>query len=327
MADRAKYNRLPDFIGIGPARTGTTWLDAVLRGHAGLPRGIKETDFFDRYYAKGIAWYAWHFRDCDSSLPVGEICPTYFPLAQAPGRIARHIPACKMICTLRDPADRAYSHYKVLRYRGVARVTFEEALAVHFQVIEGSRSAFHLAGWQQRFGKDNVLVTFYDDLCANPQGYVDSICDFIGIGRIPLDRVRIGENDVNMFKGPALHHRRAQNGRHLLRRLQGMHAYRLIDFLDRVGVWDSCFGGGPAFEPLPPEIEARVRERFRPEVAALEELTGRDLSAWKAPRENRRETASAGNGAATPARATTPGAPAGGAGWSEPRTPRRVGIV
>ena len=56
--------RLPDFIAVGPPRTGTTWLDRVLRGHVGLPAGVKETQFFIWRYSLGIEWYAAHFRDC-----------------------------------------------------------------------------------------------------------------------------------------------------------------------------------------------------------------------------------------------------------------------
>jgi hypothetical protein len=69
--------RLPDFIGVGQPRTGTSWLDAVLRGHVGLPREIKEVDFFVKNYARGLDWYKGYFTDCNPRLPVGEICPSY----------------------------------------------------------------------------------------------------------------------------------------------------------------------------------------------------------------------------------------------------------
>ena len=107
--------RLPDFIAIGPPRTGTTWLYRALGGHVGLPRDTKETDFFSTYYAKGMEWYLDFFRDCALELPMGELSPNYFAAPEAPERIARHLPHCRIVCTLRDPVDRMYSFYQIGR--------------------------------------------------------------------------------------------------------------------------------------------------------------------------------------------------------------------
>jgi hypothetical protein len=54
---RQRDGRLPDFIGVGPPRTAPSWLDAVLRRHVGLPRNIKEVDFFSRTMGTEFAWY------------------------------------------------------------------------------------------------------------------------------------------------------------------------------------------------------------------------------------------------------------------------------
>src|SRR5439155_1562759 len=104
--------RLPDFIAVGPGRTGTTWLHEVLKGHVGLPE-IKEIQFFKWHYEKGLRWYASHFTKCPAGRPVGEICPVYFNSEIARSRIAEDLPRCKIICSLRDPVDRAYSHYRM----------------------------------------------------------------------------------------------------------------------------------------------------------------------------------------------------------------------
>jgi len=104
-SNTARELRLPDFVGVGPGRTGTTWLHEVLKGHVNLPAGIKETDFFTTNYNKGIEWYADHFRDADRIRPTGEINP-YFGFPEAAERIAIHIPRCKIICTFRNPVER-----------------------------------------------------------------------------------------------------------------------------------------------------------------------------------------------------------------------------
>jgi hypothetical protein len=275
-------SRLPSFVGIGPARTGTTWLDDVLREVAGLPHGVKETWFFRERYYQGIQWYSDHFRFCDDKSPIGEICP-YFPFPQTIERIHTHIPDCKIICTFRDPVDRAYSFYKLMRRLARARGSFEETLATKQVVSEGNRYAFHLHQWQQRFGTHRVLVTLYDDLVTSPQEYLDRVCDFVGARRVDLAGKSFRSGAFNRAERAPRNEWLAKFARRVMRRLLNHRAYLLVNFLDERGVWKYCFGGGEPYPSLDPELEAQLRERFRPEVEALEEMIGRDLSPWKRP--------------------------------------------
>ena len=66
--------------------------------------------------------------------------------------------------------------------------------------------------------------------------------------------------------------------------LKGRQAYGTVNLLERAGIWDFCGGRGELYPRLTIEQEERLRERYRPEVEALEELIGVDLSAWKKPR-------------------------------------------
>jgi hypothetical protein len=70
--------------------------------------------------------------------------------------------------------------------------------------------------------------------------------------------------------------------------LRGQQAYRVVSLLERLGVWEFCGGRGEPFPNLTPEQDARLRERFLPEIEALEEMLMIDLSAWKKPRVARR---------------------------------------
>ena len=77
MSKHAEYGHdtsvnLPTFIGVGPPRTGTTWLDKILRGHVNLPARQKETLFFDVRYERGIHWYLRHFKNRRPGVPTGE---------------------------------------------------------------------------------------------------------------------------------------------------------------------------------------------------------------------------------------------------------------
>ncbi len=278
--------RLPDFIGVGPGRTGTTWLHEVLIGRVNLPAGIKETDFFTTNYHKGIDWYAHHFRNADSMRPVGEVNP-YFGFPEAAERIAAHIPRCKIICTFRNPVERIYSAYKLWRHYTLTRFPIDEFLEKVPQVIEVTRYAKHLPDWRARFGQERVLVLLNDDLRADPQAYLDRVCDFIGIERYPVPASVAQGELINSINDLPRFPRVARRVRHFMYWLEEKQAYGTSNFLQRAGAWQFLFSGGSQFPPLDPATEAHLRELMRPEIDGLERLIGRDLSAWKGPRADR----------------------------------------
>ena len=279
--------RLPQVIGVGPGRTGTTWLHRVLEGHVDLPYGVKETQFFVTFYDKGIDWYARHFRYATGERRVAEICPRYFFKPEAIERIKTHIPDCRIIATMRDPVDRLYSIYKLMRHLAAARRgTFEEILNTWPSMGGGNRYAFHLKTWFETFGRENVLVTLYDELRAEPQKYLNRVTDFMDVEQIALsERPQIGD-DIHAFKRAPKNRRLARRATRLIYWLQGYQAYGVINLLERSGVWEFCNGRGELFPPLTPEQDERLRKRYLPEVEALEELLMIDLSSWKKPRES-----------------------------------------
>jgi hypothetical protein len=280
QADPTPTPLLPTVIAVGPPRTGTTWLYSVLRGHVGLS-SFKETDFFSTNYSNGLNWYRTLFTNPNSSLPNMEIAPNYFSSAEARDRIAHHIPTCRIICTVRDPVDRAYSHYRMLYHDGWVRYGFEETIASSSLILESSKYASHLLEWRARFGKENVFVAIYDDLVADPQDYLDRICDFIGISGINIE----GSSKATQRVYHISHHPRSATIAGLARKLRHWMEMdnRLygIRFLEKVGFWSYCFEGGRKFAPLAETTQKALRRQFKTDIDALEALIQRDLSLWK----------------------------------------------
>jgi hypothetical protein len=280
--------KLPEIMGVGPGRTGSTWLHRVLEGHVDLPHGIKETQFFSTFFYKGIDWYMRHFRYATGERKIVDICPYYFKV-EARDRIKAFIPDARIITTMRDPVDRLYSIYKLMRHSGSARRgSFEETLKGWPSMAGGNRYAFHLKAWFDTFGRENVLVTLYDELRAEPQSYVNRVTDFIGIERIRLAEKSHLSDETNSFARAPRNRKLARRGTAVKYWLRGQQAYRVVSLLERLGVWEFCGGRGEPFPNLTPEQDARLRERFLPEIEALEEMLMIDLSAWKKPRVARR---------------------------------------
>ena len=273
-------SRLPDFFFVGPERTASAWLHKVLEGHVCLPKGVKETRFFDQHWAKGLNWYLWHYRHTRPGTVIGEIAPTYFQSRAARERIAKAAPQCRIICALRDPVARIYSLYRILRKYSVIMEPFEESLRKYPWIIELGRCERHLVDWFERFNHDRVQVLIFDDLEADPQGFLHSICRFLAIPEIPLDRSAKLDR-VNTAERAPRSAGLAKFARIARERLRAHRQHGIVNFWKRTPLWELCFSGGEEFGPIDSGVREHLKTFFRPEVDALENLLGRDLSKWK----------------------------------------------
>ncbi|MFZ4520871.1 MAG: sulfotransferase domain-containing protein [Bacteroidales bacterium] len=122
---------LPDFLIIGAQKGGTSSLFNYLNQHPGvrLPKQ-KEIHFFDYNYNKGLQWYRnWFPFLTFSGKVTGEASPYYLFHPVVPRRVFCNCPNVKIIVLLRNPIDRAYSHYIMEVTKGFElSATFEEAI-------------------------------------------------------------------------------------------------------------------------------------------------------------------------------------------------------
>lgn len=291
-----RRERLPDFIHIGPPRTGTTWLHEALAGHVALP-AQKETLFFEFRYDLGLKWYTDFFKDTPPDLHRGEIAPSYFANAIARERIQRHIPNCKIICTLRDPATRLYSQYRFQR-RGRRRGQGSQDFTAYWQTLVHWGSdlcsyATQLRRWQDAFGVDRVLVMFYEDLMTDPQGYLNQFCDFVDASHVALEKSPVEDvkvlsvwsgarsNSISKLGADSIHWLAQHGGASIIERGKQTQIGRKVRGLF---VED--------YEPLSQTSADEIRHMMLSETEELERMTGRDLSSWKpgAKREEKRAT-------------------------------------
>lgn len=161
----AALRTLPDFMIIGTKRGGTTSMFNYLLAHPNVDplfpsaANIKGIHFFDRKFRKGSAWYRSHFPTVLSrSLTrrrgpriVGEASPYYLASPGAPRRARKLVPGAKLIVLLRNPVERAYSHYKERRRNGVERLSIKDAIR---------REEERLAGEMERMLDNPDYVSF-----------------------------------------------------------------------------------------------------------------------------------------------------------------------
>ncbi len=205
---------LPDFLIIGAQKCGTTSLYDLLVTHPAVaPAYQKEVHYFDRYYNKGLIWYRANMprqRDRRQAAKegrefiCGEAAPSYIYHPLAAERVKRVLPHGKFVLLLRNPVDRAFSHYHKECGREDETLTFEEALAKEDERLEGKfekvlqtgthshnwwhysykargRYAEQLDRWFRLFPRDQFLILKTEDMAADTPATVSQVCRFLGI--------------------------------------------------------------------------------------------------------------------------------------------------
>jgi hypothetical protein len=163
---------LPNFIGLGAQKAGTTSLFEYLRVHPQvfLPK-VKETNFFfrDAEYEKGISYYeSKYFSGVRNEKAVGEISPDYLYHQVCTDRIRSHFEKQLFIIVLRNPVERAFSNYLMEVRRGNENLSFEAAIATEEERIQRGHKEKDLYSYVHRgFYFDQIKA--YMDCFQNSQ--------------------------------------------------------------------------------------------------------------------------------------------------------------
>lgn len=122
---------LPGFLVIGTKRGGSTSLYEYVIRHPDVAGCLltKGSHYFDVNFGRGWSWFRAAFPLAGGRRAIaGEASPYYMFHPLAPQRIAAALPDVRLIAVLRDPVERAWSHYQYERRRGYEDLPFEEAL-------------------------------------------------------------------------------------------------------------------------------------------------------------------------------------------------------
>lgn len=271
-AFRATTNPLrmtPDFIIIGAQKGGTTSLYRYLIQHPCVaPIYIKEPHFFDIFFHKGIGWYRAHFPTSVEKYYVeltrkhdfitGEASPYYLYHPLAAKRVAKTLPHAKLIVVLRNPVDRAYSHYQhQLRQPGVEPLPFEEAIEAetkrlageeekilrdekyvsfnhrHYSYLARGTYIHQVPAWMDLFPKEQILILKSEDLYTKPGTIVEQTLDFL---HIP-NGIQGQQKDYKPFNEAKYEPMQPETRAKLIEYFKPLNA-RLYDYLGRDFGWD-----------------------------------------------------------------------------------------
>ncbi len=176
---------LPNFIVIGASRCGTQWIHDNLELHPEiyLPTERQELHFFSKYYNEGMESYSLFFEDHQNQKAIGEVTPDYIFSEEAAKRIKEHLPNVKLILSLRNPTDRLYSMYWILKgkYKENENLSFEEKLEKNPELIEQGFYYEYLKKYISLFGRENILILQFDQIKNDPESLLKEIYSFVGV--------------------------------------------------------------------------------------------------------------------------------------------------
>ena len=248
----------PDFLTIGPMKSGTTWIQNYLefRNDVCLPANVKETFYFDHYWYRSISWYESHFKHClySNTTLCLEVGSSYFHNQNVPPRIKQCLGDIPLLVTLRDPVKRAWSHYIHLRRYGYTNSLLLEAVKHFPEIIEASRYKTCLQYWYNSFSPSSIHFVWQDVLAQSPNAYAQHVCRALGIVYLPPSEDLL--NKTNEASIPYSHLLAALGDRsaHFMRRVG---FYNIVNTAKRIGLKRLFFGKPGSASDIQPTTEER----------------------------------------------------------------------
>jgi len=287
---------LPTFIVIGVAKGGTTSIYRYLDQHPEIfmcpdkgPNYFGYEDARDwKWHDEGESPLLRHFKvtiledyealfdGVTSERAIGEVSPQYFRCPTAARRIREVIPQVKLVASLRNPADRAFSGFLMRTRRGEAVGDARAELTAESSHVKEGFYYPRLKRYYDAFDREQIKIYLFDEFKKSPDDLVRDLFAFLDVdtGFVPDTTVR--HNPANVPKSARLNRILYQPG--VIRSVKAVLPARLEKVAKRLR--QRNLSPAPSF---PQDLRATLLELYREDILRLEELIERDLSVWFEP--------------------------------------------
>ena len=291
---------MPNFLIVGAAKAGTTSLYDYLRQHPDIfmPEW-KELSFFigdscgPLHRVRKPSHYDKVFSGAKQHKAIGEASTSYLYDIAAPAIIKSKLGAIKILIILRDPVAMSYSLYNhQSRKEGETITDFEAALAAEVKRLNDPAFKKKCYGWHanyyyfqrglyceqvQRyldtFGKDHVKIFLFDELAGDAVRVVREAYRFLDVDDSYVPEIMVHNPAGGIISIP----RFWQDAGLFIKTFQYVFSKNIIKKIPHLL---RNIGRKPP-GPLNPDTEQNLRRKFHDDICRLEQLVGKDLSAWK----------------------------------------------
>jgi hypothetical protein len=230
----------------------------------------KEIHFFDRNYSRGIDWYRKRFPRVDAHA-VGEATQTYMYDGDTRNRMAATLPDARLIAILRDPVDRAYSHYWMNRSLGREDLGFVEATnrererileademtRDYYSYLDRGRYVHQLQEICKLYPRERLLVLFFEEMIESPRTAYSKACEFLELSAEPIPEL-VGKRLNHFSRFRSLRVRSLSKS---LPRSVGRFIRRANTVAD-------------SYPPMEPEIRSQIEDSYAEDNEALAKWLG-----------------------------------------------------
>jgi hypothetical protein len=293
---------MPNFIIIGSAKAGTSSVYHYLSQHPEIYMSpLKETEFFIRVgqeleinevqanevLNKGVGNledYRALFQGVKNEIAIGEATPGYLYHSWVPKTIQQYIPDAKLIVLLRDPVERAYSHFwhnvgngrETLDFAGAIqheKVRMNEKWGIGYYYVNRGFYYPQLKRFFDVFDPKQIKVCLFEDLIHNPTDTVQDIFRFLGVNDTYIPE-NISEKYLAFSRG---------KNKYIDKLLEGLNPIKSIlktfvpKQLGKSIINSLTTKDKPTF---PAEIRRELVQGYREDIFKLQGLIDRDLSKW-----------------------------------------------
>jgi len=263
---------LPDFLIIGAMKCGTSTLAAQLGAQTGVFLTTpKEPNFFsdDDVHARGLPWYQSLFSQAAPGDLKGEASTHYTKLPTYPHTLSRMravLEAPRLVYVVRDPIDRAVSHFIhewTERRMGNDPV---KAFARHPELVEYGLYAKQITPFIEAYGPEAICLTSLERIKADPQRELERVARHIGFAAHPVWQPDLAMQNASGERIRKLPFHATVTHNPLSRVLRQSLVPRSL----RHKIRDKLlYGARPA---LPEDLRMQLRDRFAADQAALAQL-------------------------------------------------------
>ncbi len=267
---------------IGPQKAATSWVYQCLAEHPEIACPPEDViHYFDIHYAKGREWYAQFFANAYPEQKLFDPTYTYIRSPWAPRRIAKENPDAKIVLCLRNPIDRAFSHYWHERKKDKITFSFDEVTKnydLFSSWIEPGFYAEHIKRYLKYFSREQILCLQFQDLKRDSKTFLRRLLAFFEVD----DTFTPSLIDQKVNEAGARRTIANSIWRRIRTRLHWLGWEKVVESMETNSLAETWIADRHEYkEGIDSDLRHELQEICEPEIKRLEELLNVDLTHWR----------------------------------------------